>query len=72
MKTLGCLLVIVVVCVGIFWLTSSPDISDEDKARIAGQKVHRGWNYMRNFASKFKEGWKSTDDSANKDNSSKP
>ncbi len=63
MKVLGCLVVIIVLCVGIFWLTSSPGLSDEDKARITGQKVHRGWNYMRNYARNFQEGWKSADDS---------
>ena len=42
MKTLGCLIVIIVVVVGILWLTSSPGLSDEDKARVLGEKVHRG------------------------------
>ena len=67
MKTLGCLVVIIVVCVGIFWLTNSPGLSDEDKARVAGEKVHRGWNRMRNYARDFQEGWKSVDDGTDKD-----
>ncbi len=67
MKALGCLVLIIAVCVGIFWLLSSPELSNEDKARIAGQKVHRGWNYMRNYARNFQKGWKSVDDSTNKD-----
>ncbi len=69
MKALGCLVVIIVVCVGIFWLmSSSASLSDEDKARVAGQKVHRGWNYVQKSARNFQEGWKSADDSTNKDN----
>ena len=67
MKALGCLVVIIVVCVGIFWLANSPGLSDEDKASIAGQKVHRGWNRMRNYARNFQKGWKSVDDTTNKD-----
>ena len=66
MKTLGCLVVIIVVCVGIFWLTRSPSLSDEDKARIVGEKVHRGWNSVQKYARNVQEGWKSADDSTNK------
>ena len=65
MKTLGCLVVIIVICVGIFWLAGSTDLPDEDKAHIAGQKVHRGWNRMRSYARSFKKGWKSADQDNN-------
>ena len=71
MKTLGCLVVIIVVCVGIFWLTNSPGLSDEDKARVAGEKVHRGWNRMRDRARDFQEGWKSVDDNTKEDKKSR-
>ena len=68
MKAFGCLVVVIVVCVGIFWLmSSSAGLSDEDKARVAGEKVHRGWNRMRDYARDFQEGWKSVDDNAEKD-----
>ena len=67
MKALGCLVIIIVLCVGIFWLISAPGLGDEDKARVAGQKVHRGWNRVRARARDFREGWKSVDDDANKD-----
>ncbi len=72
MKTFGCLLVIIVVCVGVFWLIGSSGVSDEDKARIAGQKVHRGWNRMRDYAHSFQEGWKSADEDSDKDKKSRP
>ena len=68
MKTLGCLIVIIVVVVGILWLTSSPGLSDEDKARVLGEKVHRGWNYVRKSARDFQKGWKSVEDNSGKDN----
>jgi len=68
MKTLGCLVVIIVVCVGIFWLTRSPGLSDEDKARLVGEKVHRGWNSVHNYARDVQKGWKSVDDNSNKGN----
>ena len=68
MKTLGCLVVIIVVCAGFFWLTRSPNLSDEDKARIIGEKVHRGWNSMQKYAGNVQKGWKSVDDNTNKDN----
>ena len=72
MKALGCLVVIIVVCVGIFWLmNSSASLSDEDKARVVGEKVHRGWNQMRNYARDFQEGWKSVDDNSKKDEKSR-
>ena len=68
MKALGCLVVIVVLCVGIFWLMgSSADLGDEDKAHVAGQKVHRGWNRMQGYARSFQEGWKSADEDSEKD-----
>ncbi len=66
MKTLGCLVVIIVMCVGIFYLTSSPGLSDEDKARIVGEKAHRGWNQVQKYARNARKGWKSVNDSANK------
>ena len=66
MKTLGCLVVIIVVCVGIFWLTRSPSLSDEDKARIVGEKVHRGWNSVQKYTRNVQKGWKSVDDKTNK------
>ena len=68
MKTLGCLIVIIIVGVGIFWLTSSPSLSDEDKARIVGEKVHRGWNHVQKYARNVQKGWKSADDSTDKAN----
>ena len=72
MKALGCLIVIIALCVGIFWLmSSSAELSDEDKAHIAGQKVHRGWNRMQNYARSFQEGWKSVDDNTKKDKKSR-
>ena len=71
MKALGCLVVIIVVCVGIFWLINSPGLSDEDKAHVAGQKVHRGWNRIRDSARSFQEGWKSADDNGKKDKKSR-
>ena len=67
MKTLGCLVVIIVVCLGIFWLSSSSELSEKGKAQLAGQKVHRGWNQVRDYARNFKKGWKSIDDKTNKD-----
>ena len=72
MKTFGCLVVIIALCVGIFWLmSSSADLSDEDKAHVAGQKVHRGWNRIRDSARSFQEGWKSADDNGKKDKKSR-
>ena len=62
MRTLGCLVVIILVCVGIYWLANSPGLSDEDKARIVGEKVHRGWNQVQKYAHQAQEGWKSAND----------
>jgi len=60
MKKLGCLVVIILVCVGIFvFVTSSRDMTDEQKVQWVGEKSHRGWNRMRKFMQDAQEGWKS-------------
>ena len=64
MRSLGCLVVIIAVCAGIFFLSGSQGLSDQDKARIVGEKVHRGWNQVQKYAHNAQQGWKSLDDSA--------
>ena len=61
MKAIGCLVVVIVVIAGIFLLTSGKDMTNEQKARLVGEKAHRGWNRLQDFAREAKEGWKSTD-----------
>ena len=61
MKAIGCLLVIILVAVGIFLLSSGGDMTGEEKARFIGEKAHRGWNRLRQFAGEAREGWKSAD-----------
>ena len=68
MRSLGCLVVIVAVCAGIYFLSGSQGLSDQDKARIVGQKVHRGWNQVQKYAHSAQEGWKSANDKADKPN----
>lgn len=62
MRCLGCLVLIVLVVVGIYLLTSTQDMSDQQKAQWVGQKAHRGWNQARKFAADAREGWKTGED----------
>jgi len=66
MKTLGCLVIIIIVFVGILFLTGSPGLNEEDKARIVGEKVHRGWNHVQKYVRNAQEGWKSVNDNTNR------
>ncbi len=58
MRTIGCLTVIVLVVVGVVWLCSGKDMTNEQRAQWAGEKAHRGWNKFMEFAKGAQEGWK--------------
>ena len=60
MRTIGCLAIVALICVGIWLLAGSQDMSDEQKAQWAGEKAHRGWNRLQQMAASAKQGWKSS------------
>jgi len=61
MKTIGCLVIIVLVGVGIFLLAGSQDMIHEQKAQWLGEKAHRGWNRAKKFLGAAREGWQSAE-----------
>ena len=62
MRKLGCLTLIVLLGLGVYLLVSTRDMTEQERSRWIGQKVHRGWNRMRKLARSAKEGWNSVDE----------
>lgn len=62
MRTIGCLTVLAILCVGIWLLAGSQDMSDRQKAQWVGQKAHRGWNQAKQMAAEARGGWQSEPD----------
>jgi len=59
MRSIGCLIVIAIIVVGIYLLASTKDMTDQEKAQWVGEKAHRGWNRVKRLAEGAREGWKS-------------
>jgi hypothetical protein len=57
MKTLGCLTMIVLICVGIYFLMNLQGMDDAQKGQWLGDKAHRGWNRIQKMADNAKQGW---------------
>lgn len=67
MRSIGCLAVIALVCVGIFLLASSADFDEAQKGQWIGEKAHRGWNHIKKIAGGARKGWKTVEDTPSKD-----
>ena len=57
MKKLGCLTLIVLIGLAVYFLMSSQGLTDEQKAQLVGEKVHRGWQEVSRLAEQAKKGW---------------
>ena len=62
MRSLGCLVVILLVVAGALVWLATRDMTDARRAQWVGEKAHRGWNAAREFTEHAKEGWNKTDD----------
>ncbi len=66
MRKLGCLIVIVLICVGAYYLMSAEGTTDEQKVQLIGEKAHRGWQEVGRMAEQAKKGWDRAPDSKTK------
>ena len=68
MRSIGCLGLIILICLGGYFLVTTGGMSNEQRAQLLGQKAHRGWNQARSFVQNAQEGW----NKGATDNSSQP
>lgn len=64
MRKLGCLIVIVLICVGGYYLLSAEGMTDEQKMQFVGEKAHRGWQEAHRMAEQARKGWDKASDEA--------
>ncbi|MFA6134391.1 MAG: hypothetical protein WC869_10305 [Phycisphaerae bacterium] len=64
MRSIGCLGLIVLIGVVVYFLATTADLSSEQRAQVVGQKAHRGWNQVRKFVQNAQEGWQSDPNAA--------
>ncbi len=57
MRKIGCLIVIILVCVAAYYLMSAQGMTEEQMAQFIGEKAHRGWQEVRRMAAQAKSGW---------------
>jgi hypothetical protein len=67
MKSIGCLTVIALIALGIFLLGKGQDMSQDEQGRYIGEKVHRGYNKIKQVVTGAKEGWKTVPDEEQED-----
>lgn len=66
MRSIGCLGLIILIGVAVYFLATTADLSSEQCAQVVGQKAHRGWNQVRKFVQNAQEGWQNDPNAAQK------
>ncbi len=61
MRAIGCLGVIIIVIVAIFFLTQG-NFDQDNASQWVGEKAPRGWNMVRQSAQNARKGWQNVPD----------
>jgi hypothetical protein len=64
-KKIGCLIVIILVCVGVYYFMSAEGMTEEQMVQFVGEKAHRGWQETSRMAEQARKGWNEVPGDAN-------
>lgn len=57
MRRLGCLVILILIGTGVYFILNARGMSDEEKGRWLGDKAHRGWQHVQKMMEGAKKEW---------------